>query len=82
MWLTYSSLTEKYLQVDLHNCSKEDDCEYSCFLNTENNLIFPFLIPIYVILLLNGSILIVSLFKIRVALKLKKSSESELKLLC
>ena len=82
VWLTYGRLTKEYFQVVSSNCSKEEDCEYSCFLNTENYLILSFLIPIYVILLLNGSILLVSLFKIRLALKLKNSSESELTTLC
>ena len=34
-WLTYGRLTEEYLQVDSHNGSMEDDCEYSCFLSTQ-----------------------------------------------
>ena len=74
----YGRLTNEYLQVDSHNESIEDDCEYSCFLSTENYLIWFFLVPIYVILLLNGSILIVCLFKIRLALKNKHKFESEL----
>ena len=82
VWLIYGKSTKEYLQVDSHNGSMEDDYEYSCFLSTENYLILSFLIPIYIILLLNGSVLIVSLFKIRSALKLNKSSESELKTLC
>ena len=82
VWLTYGKLRGEYLQIDSHNGSREADCEYSCFLSTENYLILSFLIPIYVILLLNGCILIVSLFKIRIALKLKNSSESELTTLC
>ena len=81
VWLTYGRLTDEYLQADSRNESIEDNCEYSCFLSTQNYLILSFLIPMYVILLLNGSILIVCLFKIRLALKLKKSSVSELKIL-
>ena len=81
VWLTYGKLTDEYLQADSRNESIEDDCGYSCFLSTQNYLILSFLIPMYVILLLNGSILIACLFKIRLALKLKKSSVSELKIL-
>ena len=81
VWLTYGRLTDEYMQADLRNELTEDDCKYSCFLSTQNYLILTFLIPIYVILLLNGSILIVCLFKIRLALKVKNSSESELKIL-
>ena len=78
VWLIYGKLTGEYLQVDSRNVSIQDDCEYSCFLSTENYLVMSFLIPIYVILVLNGSILIVSLFRIRLALKSKHKFESEL----
>ena len=61
--------------------SKYEGDEYFCFLSTKNNLIWWFLVPIYVILLVNTSVLVLCLYKIRLVLKSKNRSEKEFSIL-
>ena len=78
VWFAYGKLTNQYLSLDAHNGTIDKDCEYSCFLNSENYLHLSFLVPVYVILLLNTIILCLCLFKIRLALKNRHRFENEL----
>ena len=72
IWLVFGQLTQQYLYSDVHT---NKDCEKSCFVST--NMFWSFIAPILVILLINFSVLTLSLVKIRLALKKKNRSEGE-----
>ena len=72
IWLVFGQLTQQYLYSDVHT---NKDCEKSCFVST--NMFWSFIAPILVILVINFSVLTLSLVKIRLALKKKNRSEGE-----
>ena len=78
VWIGYGKATNRYLDLDTHNETTRNNCHHSCFLSTESHLILSFLIPIYVILLSNATILCICLYRIRKVLRVKNTFESEL----
>ena len=78
IWLVYGKLTNQYLDSDIEDYKVYKYCEYSCFLSAKSYLIWSFLSPIFIILLANTSVLFLCLYKIRLVLKYRNSTETEL----
>ena len=83
IWLIYGLLLDGYIdsgieddnQCEINEMSNKSDC----FIGAESDLIWTFLTPLFAILLINSTLLILSLYKIRLALKRQDESEGELK---
>ena len=75
IWLGYGIGNNNYI-----NTKSQDnpDCEEPCSISTRSNLIFALIVPIIVIILINLSVLLVDLFKIRRVFKNKDRNEREL----
>ena len=81
-WLIYGKVQNEYLDSDINDDTWETNKESNksiCFLNIKKHLIWTFLVPLFVILLINTTVLFLSLYRIRLALKRQNISEGEVK---
>ena len=82
IWLIFGLVQDEYLDLDeeVNPCDTNQIRNKSiCFLNTQNKLVWTFLVPLFIILLINSTLLILTLYRIRLALKRQDQSEGELK---
>ncbi|KAI6655968.1 Lymphocyte antigen 75 [Oopsacas minuta] len=79
VWIIYGKFVGLgYLDSQIEYDRTDNECGDSCFISTRANLIWTFLVPIFVVLFVNIIILILVLIKIRIGLKRKYEMESEL----
>ena len=78
VWIIYGKFVGiGYLDSEIEYERTNKKCKDPCFISTRANLIWTFLVPIFVVLLVNIIILILVLIKIRIGLKRKNEMESE-----
>ncbi|KAI6657862.1 G-protein coupled receptor [Oopsacas minuta] len=80
IWIIYGKVVAvAYLDSQIESNKTDMNCSNPCFISTRANLIWTFLVPIFVVLAVNILILILVLIKIRMVLNRTKGAESELK---